>query len=353
MIKNLKIKNFQCHQEQEFELDSGVNVFVGKSGAGKSAGVVRPLKWLVFNRPLGDSFRRWGSDTTWTEIQLAEGVNIARKKSDKENCYEMLEGVKGVQYFSSFGQTPPESIQSVLNLSQINFQFQHDQLYLLSHSPSEVGRILNELTGMDRIDRAFSNIGSRIRRETQEVTTSAALKEKIEKELEHFIDLDKLDLSISVYEELDNQASVKAIRASSLRSLSIRIANSDERIGLFKGFTKLQQTISETDQRFALFEELSDRGVGLYTISGAISLANNKIRALSRVSELAERLENLQAGKIRAEELESQAKAIEMLATRRWSLGAQIGKMETVLEDLHQQFDELMPDQCPLCGRSK
>lgn len=352
MVKNLKIKNFQCHKDQEFELDPGVNVFVGKSGAGKSAGVVRPLKWLVFNRPLGDSFRRWGSDTTWTEIQLAEGVNIARKKSDKENCYEMLEGVKGVQYFSSFGQTPPESIQSVLNLSQINFQFQHDQLYLLSHSPSEVGRILNELTGMDRIDRAFSNIGSRIRRETQEVSSAQVLKDKLGKDLERYKDLDGMESSVMVLEKLEEQASGKAIKASSLKSLSTRIRNAEERVAGFEGLEKLKTLVAENEVRFALFQELSEKGSRLYTMAGMIDEKLDKIRCLGRVSGLGEEVEKLQAKILRRNELNFEAEAIGRIVSLWNGLNLQIGEMGIVLEDLQYQFDQLMPEKCPLCGRS-
>ncbi len=353
MLKKLVVKNFQCHQEQEFELDSGVNVFVGKSGAGKSAGVVRPLKWLVFNRPLGDSFRRWGSDTTWTEIQLAEGVNIARKKSDKENCYEMLEGVKDMQYFSSFGQTPPESIQSVLNLSQINFQFQHDPLYLLSYSPPEVARVLNELTGMDKIDQAFSRINSRLRKEAQEVATSKDIKAKTEQNLNSYKDLDAFEARVAVAEELDERAQSVYMCASSLKSLSARIYNAEERIKLFGGLGNLSRTQSKIEEKFTQFRDTSRRRTELLVLAETISVKTAQIHTLKQLFKIGVRLENLQAGKIKAEELEKQADAIEMLATRRWSLGVQIGEMETVLEDLHRQFEELMPDQCPLCGRSK
>ena len=349
----MKIKNFQCHKDQEFELDPGVNVFVGKSGAGKSAGVIRPLKWLAFNRPLGDSFRRWGSDTTWTEIQLAEGVNIARKKSDKENCYEMLEGVKDMQYFSSFGQTPPESVQSALNLSQINFQFQHDQLYLLSYSPPEVARVLNELTGLDKIDKAFSNINSRLRRETQETSANQSIKEKLEKDLDKYKDLDFLDSSLMVAEQLENQVTGKILRASSLRSSSSRIRNAEERISEFDGLERLKDIGSEAQAKLNLLNESSKRKIELYTLAEMISSKKAKIQCLERMSGLGKELEKLQVGIIGKKGMELQAEDIRTMASKKMSLDLQIGEMEIVLEDLHYQFDKEMPEQCPLCGRTE
>jgi len=353
MVKNLKIKNFQCHKDQEFELDPGVNVFVGKSGAGKSAGVIRPLKWLAFNRPLGDSFRRWGSDTTWTEIQLEEETNIARKKSNKENCYEMLEGRKDMQYFGSFGQSPPEAIQSALNLSAINFQFQHDQLYLLSYSPPEVARVLNELTGLDKIDRAFARIGSRLRKETQETDTNKTIKEKLEKGLDSYKDLDQLDSSLMVAEQLEQQATDRAIKASSLKSMATRIRNAEERVYQFDGLGKLKTLGEDLEAKFALFHELSDKGARLYTMTSMIDEKLAKIRCLGRVFDLRKEVEKLQAKVFKARELQEKSESIGSLAAIKHSLNIQIGEMEIMLEDLHHQFDKLMPEQCPLCGRSK
>jgi len=57
MIKYLQIQNFQSHKDSLLEFDPGVNVIVGSSDSGKTA-VIRALRWLVWNRPSGDAFRR-------------------------------------------------------------------------------------------------------------------------------------------------------------------------------------------------------------------------------------------------------------------------------------------------------
>lgn len=351
MLKKLTIRNFQKHLEQEFELSSGVNVFVGKSGAGKSAGVIRPLKLLNFNRPLGESYRRWGSDETYVDAQFDDAA-VCRIKSDKDNVYLLDDGKSdNPAEFRSFGQNPPEAIQSTLNLSPINFQFQHDQLYLLSYSPPEVARVLNELTGLDKIDRAFARIGSRLRKETQETATNKTIKEKLEKDLESYKDLDQLDSSLMVAEQLDQQATDKAIKVSSLKSMATRIRNAEERVRQFDGLGKLQAVSSEAEAKFALFRELSDKGMELLTLAETISSKTGKIRALGRVSGLGKELEKLQTVIIGRKGMELQAKGIRTLASKKLELDLQIGEMELVLEDLHQQFDKEMPEQCPLCGR--
>jgi len=67
MIKTLSIQNYQSHKDSTLEFDPGVNVIVGSTDSGKTA-IIRALRWLIWNRPNGDSFRStWGGDTKVTE----------------------------------------------------------------------------------------------------------------------------------------------------------------------------------------------------------------------------------------------------------------------------------------------
>jgi len=86
MIKNIRIINFQSHQNSFLKFDSGVNIIVGESDRGKSA-IIRALRWLIWNRPTGDDFRsNWGGDTEVT-IEINDEVFITRKKTKSFNGY--------------------------------------------------------------------------------------------------------------------------------------------------------------------------------------------------------------------------------------------------------------------------
>ena len=77
------------------------------------------------------------------------------------------------------------------------------------------------------------------------------------------------------------------------------------------------------------------------------------IKARIEECERRKEVEKLQAKVFKARELQEKSESIGSLAAIKHSLNIQIGEMEIMLEDLHHQFDKLMPEQCPLCGRSK
>ena len=125
MISSLQITNFQSHEETTLELHEGVNAIVGATDSGKSS-IIRAATLLIKNRPSGDAFRsEWGGETK-IKFTLPNGDFIARTKG-KENTYSI--GTKAVgetDVFSAMKTDVPEEIEHILNIQDINFQFQHD-----------------------------------------------------------------------------------------------------------------------------------------------------------------------------------------------------------------------------------
>lgn len=345
MIKQLTVRNFQCHGVFEQHLSPGVNVFVGKSGIGKSAGVVRPLRLLAFNRPLGESYRRWGSNETEVTVELDSGVEVSRLKSNKDNLYRL-----GIEVFRSFGQQPPEAVQEALNLGEINFQFQHDPIFLLSMSPAELARTLNEVAGLDQIDTAFSRINSRLRREKQEIATAETLKNKLEEEVGRYKDLDQLEVQVNIIEELDSRSRSAYARGEKLEYIADKLEKTKEQVNRYKGLDELEKTditmqhIMEGVLQFKaehdLLNDLADRW----------DTANQEIdrfKPLDKLDIIVSSLyllsTNIQAKQKEWRELEAMADRIER---------AELMLMETEkeLSETREQFHSLMPEVCPLCG---
>jgi len=88
MINSLHIKNFQSHPDSFFEFSPGMNVFIGDSDVGKSA-IRRALEWLIFNRPISDSFRSWWEGDTEVTVVTSEGNIITRIKQKSKNIYRL------------------------------------------------------------------------------------------------------------------------------------------------------------------------------------------------------------------------------------------------------------------------
>src|SRR5665647_764854 len=82
MIKSLEIHNVQSHKDTFLEFDPGVNVIIGSSDSGKTA-ILRAIKKVVFNRPLGDSFISNWAKEYFIRITTSEDT-ITRSKDREE-----------------------------------------------------------------------------------------------------------------------------------------------------------------------------------------------------------------------------------------------------------------------------
>lgn len=163
-LKRLRIKNFQAHKNLEIDLDPFVTTIVGPSDVGKSA-VIRAIKWLTTNRPQGEAFIQVGAKRT-TIILDTEKHTIKRKKGGATNTYHLDKND-----YKAFGNDVPDPITKVLNLSDINFQGQHDNPFWFNDSAGEVSRQLNKIIDLHIIDTTLANIASELK--------SSRLEEKI------------------------------------------------------------------------------------------------------------------------------------------------------------------------------
>jgi len=163
VLTKVKITNFQSHHSTELDFHPGVNVVVGKSNDGKSA-LIRALLWLFENRPLGFRFHTKGrKGPTVVELTTPEGV-VTLSKTDRSAEYS-LDGEK----WSSPGGGVPEQISSLLNLSEVNVQRQFDPHFLICSPPGEVGRVINQITRIEKVDGWISDTTSSINDTNREI----------------------------------------------------------------------------------------------------------------------------------------------------------------------------------------
>ena len=216
-IQKIEICNFQSHKNTVLEFHKNTNVVIGSSDTGKTA-ILRALNWIVNNRPGGDNFRSsWGGDTT-VDIKLEKEI-ISRKKG-KENLY-VISSNKGKQplEFRAFGQDVPEPVKQLLNFSELNLQKQFDQPFLLSSSPGEVARYLNQIVNLDKIDIALANIGRTIRQETSNLRYNEGHLEELNEEIQEYNWLDEADGRLSVLENAEKEIISLARKENKLQEI--------------------------------------------------------------------------------------------------------------------------------------
>lgn len=148
------IRNFQSHKETVLELSPTVNSLEGVSDSGKSA-VLRSLLWCLTNKPDGVAFAsNWAKDR---KGKLKEDVrvsidNITRFRTADTNGYIRYVPGKDPQTYEALKGTVPPDIESAINIGNVNIQRQMDPPFLLSSTPGDAARYVNELIGLVEID---------------------------------------------------------------------------------------------------------------------------------------------------------------------------------------------------------
>src|SRR3990167_1923027 len=201
MIKSLKIENFQSHLNSCLEFSNGINVISGQSNNGKSS-ILRSLSWVIFNRPLGLSFKSSFSakkDTVKITINT-EADEIVREKNDSINQYKINNII-----LNTVGSNCPDEIASVLNFSELNIQSQFEKHFLITESAGEVGRTINGFLKLDDIDALISNISSKITSTNKELEIKKQDLDKLNASLEKFKDFCVIENLVKQIIEYDSK----------------------------------------------------------------------------------------------------------------------------------------------------
>ena len=179
MIHSITLNNYMSHKDSTFEFHPGMNAIIGESRAGKST-VIRALDLTRKNAIPMRHISRWARKRNKKgDMVLADRMSISitsdkgtveRFRDAKENGY-MVNGKKLV----AVGTDVPGEVAEVLNLTDVNFALQHDPHFFLSWTPGAISRYLNDICGMEVIDKATA-IAIRLRNATRAEVEKATLE---------------------------------------------------------------------------------------------------------------------------------------------------------------------------------
>lgn len=157
MIDKIQLRDFGTHRKLDIEFGPYVNSIIGTNFQGKST-ILRAIKWVVLNRPSGDSFINWDANKASVRL-ITDKTKVTRSKGKSTNIYR-LNGKE----FRAFGNDVPKEIKRALNIAEINFQGQHDAPFWFCETAGEVSRQLNAIVNLEVIDETLANIASEIRK---------------------------------------------------------------------------------------------------------------------------------------------------------------------------------------------
>lgn len=297
-MHRLIIKNFQSHKDTVLELSPTVNSLEGVSDSGKSA-VLRAMLWCLTNKPDGVAFAsNWAKDKKGKlkdEVSVSID-NITRSRNATVNGYTRLVAGKDPLTYEALKGTVPPDIENAINIGNVNIQRQMDPPFLLSSTPGDAARYVNELIGLEEIDtyqkalkgKAHDNANS-LKDETKRLADAeaalsqydwvAGAKEKVDALAGVEATCTSLEADLAKLAELDalEEVSAELKTAKSLeKKVTKLIASCPDTTSLESDVTALRQV----DEADALTAWLAEN-------KAVASAADDKIIALSQINTAA------------------------------------------------------------------
>lgn len=157
MIKKMIITNYRSHQATELDFHPNVNVIVGRGQAGKS-NIMRAFDTARTNRPMGFRYHSWfAGDEDTTITVFADDDQILTFAKNKDGAHYLVNG----HPMRKIGTKVPEEVSRLLNMVDLNMQWQHDSPYLITGSVGQIGKAINAVIDFEEIDQWLSELRSR------------------------------------------------------------------------------------------------------------------------------------------------------------------------------------------------
>jgi exonuclease SbcC len=349
-IERIEILNFQNHKKSILELSPGVNVISGPSDHGKSS-IIRALSWGITNQPKGDGYRR---DTapekanTSISIHFNNGTMVRRLRGPRGNYYEDHTG----EIYRAIKTSVPDEILSILNMDERNIQTQFGRMFMLQQSPGESAAMLNSAADLSIIDDSIDNINSVITTTKREVVVTENRINELEKELQQYGNLDKLEILIQRMDKLQTQIDGLQTKIDSTKTIIGGIASTDLLITKTKAILRHETRIKKCRAYIKDIEKLQTK----------IDKVKSIMKSLNQVEEDIESCKSLVA-------LHKQVEKATKLANEVTELDNKVGQTRTIIENIRlielkisqsklkidkkkKRYIELLKQQkeCPTCG---
>lgn len=338
MLTSIHIKDFQAHASLTVPLDPRITTIVGASDRGKSA-VLRALRWLCLNKPGGEAFIKDGTTGTIVTVNVLTDYGYelpVQRERGKVNVYRR----EGTDY-KAFGADVPPDIASLLNVSAINFQQQHDPPFWFGDTPGEVSRQLNEIVNLGDMDRVLGKLAAGVREAAARLELCEQRRAAAKLERDRHEIAGEMNDSLGEVEALEAIHKDKALAASQLRLLVEEVRKQGVREGEAQRRAQAGCWVLEKgDAWAALHGKRADLEKQLGSIRTLSATASRTIPPLAPVEALGERLAALE-GKRRG-------LAEAMAAVRRLTSAVRLAEADASMAEV--VFETEMGERCPLCG---
>lgn len=252
MLQRLLIRNFQRHERRAIDF-ACVTTIVGDNDEGKSS-ILRAIRWLCLNRPSGSEFINWDADSVRVTLQVDD--HKVKRARGKANTYQL-----DAKTFKAFGNDVPEPIAKLLNVSELNFQGQHESPFWFTLSPGQVSKELNQIIDLGSIDETLANLGKKLRKAKVTVDITKDRLAEAKQAQAELADVPDLDEELTEVEELEAKAAKLDYKQDRLESLVEAIEHTQEKqkkyADILEPLTAYNQLLEQLEDTLEQHEQLS------------------------------------------------------------------------------------------------
>lgn len=347
MINKLELRNFQSHDFSTLEFNDGVNVIIGPSDSGKTA-IFRAFRWLMYNRPLGDSYRsHWGGDTK-VIITLEDETVIERWRTDEAHGYIM-----NGEVYTGLRSEVPEEIQNALRMTPINFQQQFDRPFLIDESPGNVAAHFNTISHLESIDKALKNLnrGERTCRTVFQQNETRILE--TEEELKKYKDLDEIDEALTRAQNMEDESAMKNYNRLSIRTLKLEVDSTYKKEAELTNTLSMESVVNEALTLIQNRNETTEQYNDLLSKVQQLNNWNKASRELHKLQQLELLVTKAETAILKKDALQLKINLMEGQIARILAEEKELNKARKRVQLAENHFQRQLPDICPLCGSVK
>lgn len=199
MIKSLKINNYKSWEKCDITFVEGVNVIKGSSHSGKS-NLHRAIEWCLLNRPTRDQHSSLYSDSDKVNVRIDFDDGFVERGKQSKDFYLVNENK-----LTAFRFDVPDEVKCVTRMDDRNILSQHGKFTLLSETPGEVGRIINQFSGLQEANELLKKTNSVLSEHKDTLKRKEEELKEVTEKLETLNELEALEALTTKASDLDEE----------------------------------------------------------------------------------------------------------------------------------------------------
>ncbi len=320
MIESVELTNFISHRDTTLKFDSGVTLFIGHNGSGKSS-VIDAITFALYGqhtRKSNKNLIKRGCNSSLVQVEVTIGgrkfkairglnpsgqlMNAKLIELKPEGMVEIVTGER-----KQFAESVVEEVTKVLGLDYSKLRVaavvQQGELdTIIKAQPREFKELINSLFGLDKLDSAFQSmkdliqlfrakLRSKIGYDDLQISDVNEALDTIQTEYKEAIDVlkgleeekrylaDKIEQLNSVIEKLEPLNS----RINELRSTESALLNyvSSERTKITKELTKKVELVSNAKKYLQVLTKKDHLESKLAKLQNSLSVLDKNIQNVS------------------------------------------------------------------------